>query len=101
MQIWRFPVEPGVRSFFLSVPEGSLFMSLVDKGGEPQLYFKVPDPEAGKMDLLFFVVPTGIDLTPEEEQAQYLGSFTVALNQDTEFGNTLVFHVLAEVPAHV
>jgi hypothetical protein len=96
MQIWRFPVEAGVRSFFLSVPAGATFLSLVDKGGEPQLYFRVPDIEADPVDLMFFVVPTGVDFTPEEEQARYLGSFTVDVGSATPFGNTLVFHVLAE-----
>jgi hypothetical protein len=97
MQIWRFPVEPGVRSFFVSVPAGSRFLSLVMKGDEPQLYFKVPDPKADPVDQLFYVVPTGVDFTPEEEIAEYIGSFTIDSGRSEPF-MTLVFHVLAEVP---
>lgn len=88
-QIWRFPVHVS-RDFFLPLPVGAQFLSLVMKGREPMLYYRV-DTEAETGERVLFVVPTGINLRPEEEAATYRGSFTV-----DEGGEVLVFHVLEE-----
>ncbi len=89
--IWRYPVEPGVRDFFVSVPRGSRFMKCVVKDGEPQLYFRINDPKAEPADVMFFVVPTGVELTELEQRGVYIDTFVI-----NEPGGSLAFHLFIE-----
>ncbi len=90
-RIFRYPIPEGVRDFFLSIPAGGRILKLVVKDGSPQLYFLVPDPKAETREHLFFVVPTGVEFRPEEEEAMYMDSFIIPTP-----GESLVFHLLIE-----
>jgi hypothetical protein len=92
--IWHYPIPFGERRFVLQLPLDTRIMGVEVVGGHPRIYACVADRELPKVEVVFHVLPTGVDLTGEEVHTTFIGTYQPG-------GGALVFHLAAFLPPGV
>lgn len=83
MTIWKFPLKM-VDSQTVSMPEGSLILTVQTQNGRPCLWALVEEGESEKEDRIIYTQGTGGPFADDPEDLAYVGTYQLP---------TLVFHV--------
>ena len=84
--VWKYPLETTYQQT-ITVPIGSKFLSLIEQGGVPTMYFLVNDSEETKETIVISMRGTGHPVEREMSRAsQYIGTIST-------FGGQLIWHL--------
>src|SRR3954462_4189961 len=93
--VWRAPVSVGgLPEFTVEMPAGSELLGLSANSSGPQLYFRVFDKDAPNVAWRFEITGTGWHSLGLRESGAFVGTFPA----EGLLGETLVFHVFADIP---